>query len=138
MFIDEDTLKVIDLKSGKAFKDFEIKSTKKDDYENIKKHNYKQQLMFYKILLENSRSFKNKNVSTGKLQFIDDENISELSLNFETDISKEEWTDFEKLIIKVFKIIKNIDELQKIDISKYEQNIDGILEFEKDIINENY
>ena len=138
IFIDEDTLKVIDLKSGKAFKDFEIKSAKKDDYENIKKHNYKQQLMFYKILLENSRSFKNKKISTGKLQFIDDENISELTLNFETDISKEEWTDFEKLIIKVFKIIKNIDELQKIDISKYEQNIDGILEFEKDIINENY
>lgn len=134
VIIDEEELKVIDLKSGKAFKDFEIKSAKKDDYENIKKHNYRHQLMFYKILIENSRSFKNKKVSTGKLSFIDDENILELNLNFELDVSKDEWKDFEKLITRVYKIIKNIDELQKIDISKYEENINGILEFERDLI----
>ncbi len=134
VLIDEEELKVIDLKSGKAFKDFEIKSAKKDDYENIKKHNYRHQLMFYKILIENSRTFKNKKVLTGKLSFIDDENILELNLNFESDISKEEWVDFEKLITRVYKIIKNIDELQNIDISKYEENINGILEFERDLI----
>ena len=134
VLIDEEELKVIDLKSGKAFKDFEIKSAKKDDYENIKKHNYRHQLMFYKILIENSRTFKNKKVSNGKLSFIDDENVLELNLNFESDITKEEWMDFEKLITRVYKIIKNIDELQKIDISKYEENINGILEFERDLI----
>jgi DNA helicase-2/ATP-dependent DNA helicase PcrA len=135
VFLNEEEIKVVDFKSGKAFKDFEIKKAKKeDDYENIKKHNYRHQLMFYKILLQNSRSFKNKKTSSGKISFIDDENVSELNLNFEQDITKEEWMDFEKLIVRVYKIIKNIDELQKIDISKYEKNINGILEFEKDLI----
>lgn len=132
---EEGELKVIDLKSGNAFKDFEIKKAKDDDYENIKKHNYKQQLMFYKFLLENSRSFKDKKISFGKLSFVDDKDNLELSINFESDISKEEWVNFKKLIIRVYKIIKDIDELQKIDISKYEANINGILEFERDIIN---
>jgi DNA helicase-2/ATP-dependent DNA helicase PcrA len=132
--IDGDEIKVIDLKSGKAFKDFEIKSAKKEDYENIKKHNYKQQLMFYKILLENSRSYKDKKITSGALSFIDDENVSEIHLDFERDITRDEWNDFKNLIIRVYKIIKNIDELQKIDISKYEANINGILEFERDLI----
>jgi hypothetical protein len=122
---------VTDLKTGKAFKNFEIKSIKKeaknDDWENIKKHNYKQQLMFYKILLENSKSYKDKDIKTGILSFVDDENISEISLDFENDISREEWKDFEKLIVNVYKIIKDIDKLSNIDISKYEANINGIL-----------
>jgi DNA helicase-2/ATP-dependent DNA helicase PcrA len=133
ILIDEN-LKVVDIKTGKAFKDFEIKSAKKDDYENIKKHNYKQQLMFYKILLENSRDFKGKEIKSGQISFVDDEDISEIDLDFENDISKDEWRDFEKLIVRVYKIIKNIDELSKIDISKYEPNINGILEFERDLI----
>jgi len=130
----EEEIKVVDLKSGKSFKNFEIKSAKKDDYENIKKHNYKQQLMFYKILLNNSRSFKNKKINSGTLIFLDDEDILEINLDFENDITKEEWRNFEKLITRVYKIIKNIDELQKIDILKYEENINGILEFERDLI----
>ena len=137
IFENDGELQVIDLKTGKAFKDFEYSKAKKEDYENIKKHNYKQQLMFYKILLENSRTFRNKEIKFGKINFVDDDKVTELEIDFENDISGEEWEDFKKLLINVFNIIKDVDRLQNIDISKYDININGILEFERDIINDN-
>jgi hypothetical protein len=93
--------------------------------------------MFYKILLENSRTFRNKEIKFGKINFVDDDKVTELEIDFENDISGEEWEDFKKLLINVFNIIKDVDRLQNIDISKYDININGILEFERDIINDN-
>ena len=93
--------------------------------------------MFYKILIENSKRYKNKEVKQGKICFVDDDKISEIIIDFKKDISKEEWNDFIKLIINTFKMIKNIIILQKIDLSKYQNNINGILSFENDIINNN-
>ena len=57
----------------------------------IKKYNYKHQLMFYKILLENSRTYRDKNVKFGIINFVDsDENLL-IKLDFENDISKDEF-----------------------------------------------
>lgn len=138
LFLEDDYVEVIDFKTGKELKDFSYKKSKEgEDYVNIKKHNYKQQLMFYKILIENSKRYKNKEVKQGKICFVDDDKISEIIIDFKKDISKEEWNDFIKLIINTFKMIKNIIILQKIDLSKYQNNINGILSFENDIINNN-
>ena len=126
----EGSIKVIDLKSGKELSSFEYKKSKEDDYENIKKHNYKQQLMMYKLLLENSRDYSSKKVEKGSLVFVDSINTSELILNFDS-VSAEEIKDFKKLVQVVYTKIMNLDFP---DISKYEKNINGIIQFEKDLI----
>ncbi len=139
ILVDEEDINIIDLKTGKSFKSFNLNKVKEDkDYENIKKHNYKQQLMFYKILLENSKKYKNKNIKNASLNFLDDKNNLEINIDLENDISKEEWNNFKLLLVRVYNIIKDIDSLQKIDISKYGKSINGILEFEKDLIEGKY
>jgi DNA helicase-2/ATP-dependent DNA helicase PcrA len=126
----ENGIQVIDIKSGNSFTDFEYKKSKNDDYENIKKHNYKQQLLMYKILLEESREYRNKNIIEGTLSFIDSDTIQETSIDF-SELTYEEIDDFKKLLIAVYTKIVNLDFP---DISQYEQNVEGIIAFEKDLI----
>jgi DNA helicase II / ATP-dependent DNA helicase PcrA len=126
----EDGIEVIDIKSGKAFDTFDYKKSKEDDYENIKKHNYKQQLLMYKLLLENSREYRSKTVLSGRLSFVDTNEIKEVSFNF-SEISSGEIEDFKKLLISVYNKITTLDFP---DISAYEQNVEGIMAFERDLI----
>ncbi len=126
----ESGLQVIDIKSGKSFDGFEYKKSKDDDYENIKKHNYKQQLLMYKILLEESREYRNKDVIEGTLSFVDTDEIQETSIDF-GQVTYEEMEDFKKLLVAVYNKIITLDFP---DISAYEQNVEGIMAFEKDLI----
>ena len=126
----EDGLEVIDIKSGKAFESFEYKKVKDDDYENIKKHNYYHQLLMYKVLLENSRDYRDKKVNAGTISFIDTDDIKEISLELE-DISSTEMQRFKKLLVAVYKKIINLDFP---DITRYEHNVEGIIAFEEDLI----
>jgi DNA helicase-2/ATP-dependent DNA helicase PcrA len=43
------------------------------DYEKIKLHKYRQQLMFYKIMIENSRDYSKYPVTGAKLIFVEPE-----------------------------------------------------------------
>lgn len=131
----ENELNVIDLKSGKAMNKFELGKAKEEDYDNIKKINYKHQLMFYKILLENSRNYNNKKINNGILQFVDSPKEEELILDFNNpeDFTYEEYQDFKKLIVIIYNKIINLN-FTNIDISKYSADSEGILEFKKDLL----
>ena len=135
---EKDEVLVIDLKSGKAIEKWKRNKTKEEDedYDNIKKINYKNQLMFYKILLENSRDYRNKKVNQGILSFVDDGKGEELVLDFNNpeDFTFEEYQDFKKLVIIVYNKIINLD-FANIDIAKYSGNSDGIDEFKRDLLN---
>ena len=123
-------LEVVDIKSGKAFDSFDYKKVKDDDYENIKKHNYKAQLLMYKVLLENSRDYRDKKVTKGTISFIDTDDIKEISIDL-TAISSDELDRFKKLLVAVYAKITNLDFP---DITKYESSVDGIVAFEEDLI----
>lgn len=123
---------VIDFKTGQGPSSWEDDDMK--EYMEIKLHNYRYQLMMYKLLVENSRDYSGKTVSRGTLEFVEEEDggkIREISLPFDEQNSSE-LARFKKLVKAVYEKIVTLD--FAIDIGKYEQSLAGILEFEEDLI----
>jgi DNA helicase-2/ATP-dependent DNA helicase PcrA len=127
-FREKGQVEVLDFKTGKPAKSW----AGKDDYEKIKLHKYRQQLMFYKILVENSASYGRKTtVSNGGLEFIEPDENGGLVKNLELDFSSEEIQKFIKLIGVVWHHIQNLDFP---DTSKYPPTMTGIMQFEEDLL----
>jgi DNA helicase-2/ATP-dependent DNA helicase PcrA len=118
------TMVVTDYKTGKPA----ISWTGKTDYEKIKLHKYKQQLMFYKLLVESSRDFHNYKVEEGLIQFVEPTGSGEVVRPLSLEFDSKELDDFKVLLAAVWdKIVK----LELPDTSSYPQTHKGILEFEK-------
>ncbi len=118
---------VVDFKTGKAFSSWDEAKT---DNDKIKLHKYRQQLIVYKLLLENSIHFKNIPVGKLSLWFVEEEEFTELVL----DATVQEIERTQKLVEAVYKKIVNLEITP--DISKYGETYKGLLEFEDDLINE--
>lgn len=117
---------VTDYKTGNACENWNGTSPE----EKIKLHNYKRQLVFYKLLIENSREFEGKyKVKKGCLEFLEPKRGRILDL--ELDIEENESERLKKLIHAVYGKIKIFDFP---DISKYSKDKNGILQFEEDLI----
>lgn len=130
---------VVDFKTGKA----ELSWQTSDDDKKIKLNNYKRQLLFYKLLMENSNTYKNSVVSRGILQFV--EPIKETSINgilknkivaLDLDLQNrdEEMNRLVRLTSIVYSKIMNLDFP---DVSKFEPSIKGITEFEDWLLENN-
>lgn len=117
---------VKDYKTGRPFSSWEIGS----DEEKRKLRAYARQLVFYKLLVENSRAFDGFTVESGTLEFIEPDkgSIIELPLQF----NKEETTRIFKLVSEVYKMIC---QLRFPKIEKYSKDLHGVIEFEEDILN---
>lgn len=120
------TIVVTDYKTGRPASSW----TGKTEYEKIKLHKYKQQLMFYKLLIENSRSYGNYKVERSILQFVEPD-LSGQILALESDYNQTELDNFRQLIEAVWQRIINLD-LPNVD--SYEPNLKGILAFEEDLV----
>lgn len=120
------TIIVTDYKTGKPAASW----SGKDEYEKIKLHNYKQQLMFYKLLVENARDYRGYQVEKGIMQFVEPTNSGNI-LTLDTEFNSEELDRFKKLIDAVWTHIK---QLNLPDISSYDPSYKGILAFEQDLI----
>ncbi len=128
MKVDNDAkqISVIDYKTGKPLQEWDGRS----EYEQIKSWRYKNQLMFYKLLVENSRDFGGKySVEKGALDFFTPANEQLVSLNLEID--PQELEQFKRLVDVVYQKIINLDFP---DIEEYEQSIMGISWFQEDLI----
>jgi DNA helicase-2/ATP-dependent DNA helicase PcrA len=115
-----------DFKSGKAITSW----SSGDAYEKIKAWKYKQQIIFYKLLIENSRDFEGKYfVNKGIIEFIEPfhKNIVDLDLNIEKE-------DVERLTALIGAVYKKIKALDFPDISGYSKDIYGIKTFEEDLL----
>ena len=120
-------MEVHDYKTGKAVKDWNGKT----DYEKIKLYNYARQLVFYKILVEQSRDFADKyKVHHGVVEFIESANNKDL-IDLPLSITAEMLDRTTKLIGIVYKKILNLDFP---DITKYPPTLKGIVEFEDDLL----
>ncbi|MGL4759456.1 MAG: 3'-5' exonuclease, partial [Patescibacteria group bacterium] len=95
------TLDVYDYKTGKAFDSFAKASAKRD--------NYLSQLLYYKLLIENSNLFENK-YTVGKLalDFVEKGDYSGIKYLDYSNLSKE-IKELESLINVVYKKIVNLD-----------------------------
>jgi DNA helicase-2/ATP-dependent DNA helicase PcrA len=116
---------VVDFKTGKAFTSW---NEAKTDIDKIKLHKYRQQLIVYKLLLENSIHYKDLPVGKCSLWFVEEDTFTELVL----DATDEEVARTQKLIEAVYKKIVNLEITP--DISKYGETYKGLLSFEDDLI----
>ncbi len=124
--IKQKKISVTDYKTGKPALSW--KGT--TDFEKIKLHKYKQQLMFYKILIENSRDLHDYTVDTLQLAFVEPTPTGMTSV-LTAEFTNDELESFKKLINAVW---TNIINGNFVDTSKYEQSYKGVLQFEKDLL----
>jgi DNA helicase-2/ATP-dependent DNA helicase PcrA len=117
------TLILTDYKTGKPPRGWQGQS----DYEKIKLHNYRHQLMFYKLLLENSREFTGWTVEKGVLEFVEPADNGQL-VKLEMEFDPAEMAEFTELMKTVWARIQALD-LPPID--KFTPNLTGIFDFEK-------
>lgn len=120
------TIKVTDYKTGKPCYGWKGQT----EMEKIKLHHYKQQLMFYKLLIENSRSYSKYQVDTGIMQFVEPSTDGSI-LSIETGFDEKEVEMFKKLVIAVWRHITSFD---LPNVQNYSPSLKGILQFESDLI----
>ncbi len=102
-FKDKHDVYVADYKTGKSFVDWTKGNSEKD---KIKLHFYRNQLIFYKILIKNSNNLRNLNVLGGVLEFIEgNDELRDLYL----DITDEDIERLEKIIVGVHRRIMSHD-----------------------------
>lgn len=124
--IREGSAVITDYKTGKPARNWKGAS----DYEKIKLHRYRQQLMFYELLVRHSRDFSKYTVEKSIIQFVDPTRNGEI-LSLETNFSQEELDRFKRLIESVWRHIVTLDIP---DISTFEPSLKGIIEFEDSLI----
>lgn len=115
---------IFDYKTGKSFDNFREVGPQKE-----KIHKYKTQLMFYKILIENSAEFSGWEVSSGNLIFVEPNNEGIQLVQYSFD--PQEVARVKQLISAVWKHIKT---LNFPDISNYPPNLSGTIKFEDYLI----
>lgn len=124
--IDGGKMIVADFKTGDPFDRWD---TSESPYKKIKAWQYKLQLIFYKILVENSKDYSKFKVEEGRIEFIEPKGKKIISLPLQ--ITDEDVDRVSRLIKIVHEKIINLDFP---DISKYSKDIKGILAFEEDLL----
>jgi DNA helicase-2/ATP-dependent DNA helicase PcrA len=126
--IDEDlkTITVTDYKTGQPAHTWRGKT----DYEKIKLHHYEQQLMLYKLLVENSRSYRGYTVTKGRIAFVEPDGKGDI-VTLDYDYDEDALARFQVLLGSVW---RRIMELDFDSVDDYSANFAGILNFEEDII----
>jgi DNA helicase-2/ATP-dependent DNA helicase PcrA len=123
---DTKTITVTDYKTGKATRSWQGKT----DYEKIKLHHYRQQLIIYKLLIEGSREFAGYTVNRGVIEFVEP-NMSGGIERIEMEFDDAEIERTKKLITAVWQHIQSLD-FKPTD--GYDANYRGIIAFEDDLI----
>ncbi len=130
--LSDNLCQVIDFKTGKPADNWYAKN----EFTKIKLHKYKQQLNFYKLLIENSASYSHKlKVKNGLIEFIESDEENTLAQPLILEYQEQELENIKSLILAVWRCIKN---LNFPDTSSYQRNVDGIQAFEQDLINHKF
>lgn len=124
----DEMVDVYDFKTGHF-----IPEKNKDEKDKVKEWSYKNQIIFYKFLIENSKNYKNYKMRNGIFIFVEPEiNNGFASINEkQIEFTEEEVTRTKKLIEIIFNKIKNLDFA---NIDSYPKTMKGIIEFEEDLL----
>lgn len=120
------TIRVTDYKTGKPAPSWKGRS----DPEKMKLHKYRQQLMFYKLLVEHSRDYHSYTVAGGVLQFVEPTKTGSI-IQLELDYDHAELERFTKLVETVWDHIVRLD---LPDTSGYPATYAGLIAFEDDLL----
>lgn len=124
---EEKSIKVFDYKTGKIFKKWDGGTS---DTEKMKMYKYKNQLIFYKLLIENSKNYSKYNVSEGEIEFLSAKNENSMNLNY--SILQEDVDSLKELIKVVYQRIINLDFPE---IDSYPKTYAGSMKFIEDLKN---
>jgi len=124
----EKTMIVTDYKTGKPATGWKGS----DDNEKVKLHKYRQQLLFYKLLVEHSRDYRTYSVDQGKLSFVEPTKAGDVIV-LDMSFDSEEVARFARLIEKIWDRIVRLD---LPDTSGYDASLKGMLAFEEDLLND--
>lgn len=119
-----------DYKTGSPQSRWELPPSAKE-YERIKMHRYKNQLKFYKLLVDGSSDWGKRGwkANIGYLRFLKKNQYDKLSsVPLAYDVG--EMEEFKRLVQAVWQHIQRLDWP---DISKYPPSLKGILQFEADL-----
>ncbi len=122
------TMAVTDYKTGQPSRTWKGIT----DYEKIKLHRYRQQLMFYKLLVEHSRDYHTYAVNKGILQFVEPTRDGQI-IALEDDFTDTDLATFRQLLVKVWQKITTLD---LPDTTSYDPTYKGILAFEQDLLDD--
>ncbi len=126
--VDNEFVDVFDFKTGKF-----IPEKNKDEKDKVKEWSYKNQIIFYKLLIENSKNYKNFKMRNGIFLFVEPELQGEtFSINEKQIVFTDEDMDRVKKLIKI--IYNKIVNLDFVNIDKYSKTIKGINQFEEDLL----
>jgi len=123
---EEKSMTVTDYKTGHPSHSWD----RGDDHTKLKLHKYRQQLVFYKILVENSSEYGRYTVTDGKLAYIEPTKAGE-SIVLALDLTSQDVERTKQLIEAVWKHIITLD---LPDTSAYSPDFKGVLAFEQDLI----
>lgn len=115
------TICVVDYKTGKAYDRWSS---------DPKLYKYRRQLLCYKLLIENSRSFRDYKVTSGRLEFVepdDDGRIHSLELHYTDD----DIAETKALLAAVWQRVQALDFP---DTAGYDASLSGIKQFESDLL----
>lgn len=124
--IQDGHITVTDYKTGKPSRDWKGKT----DADKIKLHKYRQQLMFYQLLCENSRDYSKYTFDGGVLQFVEPDTSGQIHALRET-FSADDLDRFRKLIQAVWYCITT---LELPNTGEFDDNYKGVLAFEDYLI----
>jgi DNA helicase II / ATP-dependent DNA helicase PcrA len=122
------SITVTDYKTGRPVRDWKGST----DYEKIKLHRYRQQLMFYKLLVEHARDYRGVSVDRSVLQFVEPTRSGDI-ITLDTTFTHDEMAEFTKLVQGIWRSIKT---LVLPDTSHYEPTYKGLLAFEQTMLDQ--
>jgi DNA helicase-2/ATP-dependent DNA helicase PcrA len=115
------TITVVDYKTGKTYDRWAS---------DAKMHKYRLQLYCYKLLIENSHTFKGYTVTSGRLEFVDpdaENRINSLELDFKTD-------EIQRVSRLLQTMWHHVQALDFPSTTNYDKSITGIKQFEADLL----
>lgn len=128
------TISVIDYKTGPQFKAWpkvNTNVTKQNSFKLHRLHKYRQQLLFYKLLVDGSRSYGGYYKTAEALLVFLEPDSSDVISNLKLSYDSKELTRLKKLIAAIWQKIVNVD---LPDTSMYSQDFKGVMDFEDDLI----
>ncbi len=113
------TVRIVDYKTGKPL------SKWGSDMKSLK---YRQQLYFYKFLIENSNTYRDYKTEEARLEFVEADAKGNIADALSVDFSDKEEQEMKSLIEVIWNLIQKLD---LPDVSGYKDSVSGCKEFMK-------
>jgi DNA helicase II / ATP-dependent DNA helicase PcrA len=115
------TVTIVDYKTGKSYASWRA---------DPKLHKYKRQLYCYRMLVENSRTYKDYSVAGARLEFVEPNSDGSI-VTLELQMNDAEYHETMALVQSLW---KHVQELDFPDTAKYPPSLTGIKAFEADLL----